>query len=209
MRRFIAAALLLAAFASPRKVEALQCANSEFFPSFWQRAANSGDVPVEQQSRDKEARATLELLERTPIVFRGRVASARYLSDLRKTNTPTSLIAFDHVEVLKGQLAATSRDRKAFIIREEWCDYRCTHGAASAQWPPGETFLVGAHPNEFPEPSKVMDFGRTRLIYKGRIDAVLGMCNSGRLEPLALEILNASDDEIVRLKHDYEPRRFN
>jgi hypothetical protein len=201
--------LLLGALVCPGKVEALECGTSAFFPSSWQRAANSGDVPPERQSRDKEARATLELLERTPIVFRGRVASARYLSDLRKTNTPTSLIAFDHVVVLKGRLAATSRDRKAFIIREQWCDYRCNHGAASAQWPPGETFLVGAHPNEFADPSKAMDFERKRVIYKGRIDAVLGMCDGGRLKPLALEVLNASDDEIVRLKHDYEPRRFN
>lgn len=204
MRSPIFALLLLGALICPKKVEALDCASAAFFPSSWQRTATSGDLPAEQQRRDAEARATLELLERTPIVFRGRVASARYLTDPRKTNT--SLIAFDHVEVLKGRLAATSADRKAFIIQEHWCDHRCDYSAAPKQWPPGEPVLVGAHLNEFADPSKAMDSERKRIIYKGRIDAVLGMCNGGRLKPIALEVLNASDDEIVRLKHDYQPR---
>src|ERR1700743_40038 len=185
MRRFIAAALLLAAFASPRKVEALSCA-SWHVPSLWQRAANSGDVPAEQQRRDIEARARLEHLEHIPIVFRGRVASARYLTDPPKTNS--SLIVFDHVEVLKDRLTATSRDRKVFIIEERWCDHRCDYGAAPTQWPLGETFLVGAYPNNFADPSKAMDTERKRVIYRGRIDATLGMCDGGHLPPIALEL---------------------
>jgi hypothetical protein len=88
-------------------------------------AADGVDASVEQQPHDAEARATLESLERTPIIFRGRFASARYLSDLRKTNVPTSLLIFDHVEVLKGRLPKTAADGKAFIIKEEWCDGSC------------------------------------------------------------------------------------
>ena len=210
MHRFITAPLLLAALALPAKVEALSC-GTWYVPSLWQRAANSGDVPAEQQRRDIEARARLEYLEHIPIVFRGRVASARYLIDPRKTNTPTSLIVFDHVEVLKGRLAATSRNRKAFIIQERWCDYRCDIGAATTQWPPGETFLVGAYLNNIniADPTKAVGPNRKRVIYRGRIDGVFGMCDGGRLPPIALELLNASDDEIVRLKRDYQLRRIN
>jgi hypothetical protein len=174
---------------------------------WWQRTAGSGDIPAEQQRRDIEARSTLERLQHTPIVFRGRVASARYLTDPRRTNS--ILIVFDHVEVLKGRLAATSRDRKAFIIQERWCDGGgCDYGAATTQWPPGDTLLVGAQPNVFADPSKAIDPGGKRIIYRGRIDAVVSMCDVGRLTPMTLELLNASDDEILRLKRDYEPRRL-
>jgi hypothetical protein len=33
------------------------------------------------------------------------------------------------------------------------------------------------------------------------------MCGVGPLTPAALELLNASDDEIARLKREYPPRR--
>lgn len=113
MRCLIAAFLLLSAIIYPETVERWIAPS----PSWWYRSVDGGEVPIEKQRHDAEARATLELLERTPIVFR--IASARYLSDLRKTNIPTSRIVFDHVEILKGRLSRASTDRKAFIIREE------------------------------------------------------------------------------------------
>jgi hypothetical protein len=203
MRGFIAALLLLGALVCPEKVEALDCG---WVPRQWYRAADGGEVSVEKERHDTEARATLELLERIPIVFRGRIASAGYLSDPRKTNTPASLLVFDHVEIFKGRLAKTSRDRKAFIIREEWCDGLC-RGRTAGLGSRGETVVVGAHPNHFVDPSKAVESVSKRLIYKGRIDAVLGMCRSGRLTPMALELLNAPEDEIVRLKREYLPLR--
>jgi hypothetical protein len=205
--RCIILALLLGALVFPKNTEALDCGTPlSYFPNSWQRTSNSDDVPVEEQRRGAEARATLERLERTPIIFRGRVASVRYLTDPRKTNTPTSLLAFDRVEVLKGRLITTSADRKAFILHEEWCDFRCSGRPVAMRWPPGKTFVVGADPNEFAEPSQAVDPLSKRLIYKGRIDAVVGMCRPGQLTPMALELWNASDDEIVRLKRDYQPR---
>jgi hypothetical protein len=206
MRCFIAAVFLLGALMCPRNLEALDCPSGPFYPGSWQRAIDGDDIPEESQRRDAEARATLELLERTPIVFRGRIGSARYLSDPRKTNTPTSLLVFDHVEVLKGRLPATSSDRKAFIIGAEWCDHSC-NGRTAMIVPRGETVVIAARPNRFADPSKAVDAITKRLIYKGRIDAVLGMCFGGPLPPMALEILNAPDDEIARLKREYLPRR--
>jgi hypothetical protein len=204
--RCIIVALLFGALVYPKNVEALDCGTTWALPGWWQRAANSGNVSAEQQRRDAESRATLDLLERTPIVFRGRVASVRYLTGLLKVDTAINMIAFDHVEVLKGRLAATSSDRKAFILEERWCDGSCSSGAAIAKWPLGETVLVGVHPDEF---EKAPQSFSKRLNYKGRIDAVLGMCQPGRLTPTALELLNASDDETTRLKRDYQPRRLN
>ena len=93
MRGFAAAALLVGALVCSREAEALDCD----VPGSWSYQAAEGiKTSEETQRQDREARAVLERLERTPIIFRGRLASARYLSDLRKTNTPYSLLIFDH-----------------------------------------------------------------------------------------------------------------
>lgn len=203
MRCLIAAALLVGAVVCSKEVQALDCGR----PAGWHyEAADGVDAPMEKLRHDAEARATLESLERTPIIFRGRFASARYLSDLRKTNVPTSLLIFDDVEILKGRLPRTSTDRKAFIIKEEWCDGSCI--GKERHWPQGDTVVIGARPNSFGDPSRAVDFASKRVVYKGRIDAVLGMCDrGGALSPMALELLNATDDEIARLKREYLPRR--
>jgi hypothetical protein len=206
MRCFIVAALLAGALVCPKHAEALDCGG----PGSWSfQAADGIETPAEKQLQDREARAVLERLERTPIIFRGRLASARYLSDLRKTNTPISLLVFDRVEVLKGRLPKTFADRRAFIIQAEWCDFRCSGRQAAQGWPRGNAVVVGAHPNKSDDPSKAMESGSKRVIYKGRIDAVLGMCSGGPLTPEALRLLNAPDDEIARLKREYPPRRRN
>jgi hypothetical protein len=195
--RCFAAALLIGALIFPGMVKALDCGGPS---ALWYQAADGVDTSVEQQRRDAQARALLERLERAPIIFRGRIASARYL---RKRNDPTSLIVFDHVEILKGRLPKVSMDRKAFIIQELWCDGGCSD-QLTQWWPLGETVVVAAYPNDFVGPSKAVKF--PRIIYKGRIDAVVGMCGPGRLWPAALELLN-NPDEIARLKREYLPRR--
>jgi hypothetical protein len=200
MRGFAAAALLVGALVCSREAEALDCD----VPGSWSYQAAEGiKTSEETQRQDREARAVLERLERTPIIFRGRLASARYLSDLRKTNTPYSLLIFDHVEVLRGRLPK-ALDRKAFIILADWCDFRC-HGPAAQGWPRGKAVVVGARPNNLVPPN-VVELSSKRVIYKGRIDAVVGVCSGGPLTPEALELLNAPDDEIARLKREYLPR---
>src|SRR4051812_41565651 len=103
MRRFTAAVLLVGALVCPKEAEALDCTPE---PASWMyEAADGVDTPAEQTHHDAEAGAALERLERTPIIFRGRIASARYLL---KTNGPVGLLAFDDVEILKGRLPRTS-----------------------------------------------------------------------------------------------------
>jgi hypothetical protein len=117
------------------------------------------------------------------------------------------LLVFDHVEILKGRLSKNSADRKAFIIKQEWCDHKCDARISAMAWPPGKTVVVGAYPNPFVDPSEAVESNSKRIIYKGRIDAVLGMCDYGQLTPLALKLLNAPDNEIAHLKREYLPRR--
>ena len=204
MRRFIAAALLFSAFVCPTEADALDC---PILGSHLFEAADGVEAPVERQRQDLEARAVLDRLERTPIIFRGRLASARYLSDPRKTNVPFSMLVFDHVEVWKGHLPRASVDRKAFIVLQEWCDGSCGDRPAAHWWPRGKSTVIGVHPNESADPSKVLDSENERVIYKGRVDAVMGMCGGGPLTSAALELLNASDEEVDRLKREYPPRR--
>ena len=198
MRCFVAAALLVGALVCTKPAKALDCAG----PVSWSfEAADGIETPADKQRQDREARAVLARVELAPIIFRGRLASARYLSDLRTTNIPFSLLVFDDVEVLKGRLPKTSNDRKAFIVQQEWCDHSCGDRQAAQWWPRDEAVVVGAHPNEFVDPSRAVDSESKQVIYKGRIDAVLGMCSGGPL--------TASEDEIARLKREYLPRRRN
>lgn len=204
MRRFIAAALLFGAFVCPTEADALDC---PILGSHLFQAAEGVEAPAERQRQDLEARAVLARLERTPIIFRGRLASARYLSDPRKTSTPFTMLVFDHVEVWKGRLPTASVDQKAFIVLQEWCDGSCGDRPAAHWWPRGKFTVVGADPNEAADPSEVLDSENKQVIYKGRVDAVMGMCGGGPLTPAALELLNASDEEVARLKREYPPRR--
>jgi hypothetical protein len=204
MRWFTAAVLLVGVIVCSTKADALDCTPG---PADWMYEAAEGvDTPVEQQRYDAEARAALERLERTPIIFRGRIASASYL---RKTKGAVGLLVFDDVEILKGSLPRTLADRRLFLLQELWCDGGCRDDL-TMRWPRGDTKVVAAYPNVYIGPSKAVEFprfGYPKFIYEGRIDAVLGLCSSGGLPPLALELLNAPDDEIARLKREYLPRR--
>lgn len=100
-------------------------------------------------------------------------------------------------------------DRKAYLIKEQWCDGNCYAERVAADWPVGETVVIGANQKDHRHPSRAMDPSSQRVVYKGRIDAVLGMCGGARLTPKALELLNAPDEEIARLKREYVPRRPN
>lgn len=176
--------------------------------SIWSRPADNEEVSPEQQRRDERDRFSVYRLEQAPIIFRGRIVSLRYLSDLRQTNVPLSLLVFDRVEILKGQLFTKSRDRRAFVIQSEWCDATCIgKGKGSPTlWPVGKTVVVAAHKNTFADPSKAGESFSGPIVYRGRIDAVVGACNPGPLDSREMELLN-NPDEMVRIKRETEARR--
>ncbi|MDH2351461.1 hypothetical protein QCM80_12375 [Bradyrhizobium sp. SSUT112] len=203
MRAIVLAFSFLGALVFPEKVEALDC---PLPPNIWSHPVDGDEISREQQLRDAEDRLNLYRLEHAPIIFRGRVASTRYLSDIRKTSIPISLLVFDHVEILKGGLFTTSKDRKAFVISEKWCEYSCIGKPSMVAWPPGKIVVMAAYPNDFADPSKAVEFNSRRVVYRGRIDAVLGMCAGGPLSDRAVEILN-NPGEMARLKREFAPRR--
>lgn len=191
--------LLVCAFAcaSPRHVEALSCAVAFFWQSF---ERTDGDADLETRRRDAERRASLANLERTPIVFRGRFAWARDLSDRRKTSEPLFLIGFKDIEVLRGEIPRSAHDRKALVVYYAWCDTRC--GPASRWWPRGPV-TVGVHP--FGGGAVREGMIGTKVVYRGRVDAVAGPCTPKQLTPLQEELLTAPAGEIARLKREYPP----
>src|SRR5260370_3673124 len=101
MNLLVAALLLIFvfAFACPESADALVCGGP-----YWRNFDRTdGNADPEKRRQDAEARAALARL--MPIIFRGRVAWGRDLADLTtRLESPLRLIAFEHVEVLSGEL---------------------------------------------------------------------------------------------------------
>ena len=173
-------------------------------------AARGGgiDGDPEKQRQDAEARAALANLR--PIVLRGRFAWARDLSDLRKNQMRVFLIALKDVEVLRGEMHRSAWDRQAFIVRYAWCDIRC--GSAAHSWRHGQEVSFGAHPfsgGPIRDTDDKDPFGTgKKVVYRGRVDAVMGACDPLGLTPLQEELLKAPADEIARLMREYPPHQI-
>jgi len=197
MRAPVAAIFLICFFVSacPERAAALDCATA----GWWNFDRSDGDP--QKQRQDAEARAALANLG--PIVFRGRFAWARYLSDIRKTNSPRVLIALRNVEVLQGEMPRSVRDRKAFVVYHGWCDSKCR---SIAQWrlPRGPT-TFSARPFDGGPVRDTNDDGTSggKIVYNGRVDAQSGACESMWLTPLQEQVVNAPADEIARLMREY------
>jgi len=96
------------------------------------------------------------------------------------------LIVLKDVEVLRREMHRSAWDRMAFIVRYAWCDTRC--GPASQWWPRGQTITVGVHPfnggvvrDTNPKDGMI---GK-KVVYNGRVDAAMGICDPLRLTPFA------------------------
>lgn len=205
MRTIILALTSINFLVCPEEASALDCASPSWV---WSRPADSDAISPEQRRRDQRDRFSVAALEQAPIVFRGRIVSARRLSDIRKTNVPLSLLVIDRVELLRGQLFTKARDRRAFVIRSEWCDGSCMGKGEGAPtpWPAGKTVVVAAYQNNFADPSKAVESSDGPVVYRGRIDAVLGACSLGPLDSRQLELLN-NPEEMARIKREAEARR--
>jgi hypothetical protein len=195
MRSLIAASLLVSAFACvfPQHAGALGHGCGQ--PHWRNYDRIDGDADPQQSRRDAEAAAALAGLR--PIIFRGRVAWTRVLSRGGPNRHPMSLVAFNDVEVLRGEMPRPAHDRRAFIVYYHWCNGSCE--LALQRWVRGQSFTLGAHPPDLP----VTDGEEKKFIYTGRADAQMYLCDPVLLTPLQWELLHAPADEIARLKRDY------
>jgi hypothetical protein len=197
VRPLIAAPLLIFVFAGlcPGDLEALDCG-----VAYWRNYDRvDGVADPAKRRQDAEARAALANLR--PIIFRGRVARARTLSGGVTDQLPLSLIIFEDVEVLRGEMPRSAHDRKAFIVHHGWCDGSPTScRPASRWWPRGQIFTVGVHPSPG---GPVTDTVGKRVVHKGRVDAEMRLCDPSSLTPLEWNVLNAPADEIARLMREY------
>ncbi|MGJ4931624.1 hypothetical protein ACQR1I_09115 [Bradyrhizobium sp. HKCCYLS2038] len=199
MRSLVFVILLIFLLACPSGADALDCAK----PRWWNFSRKDGDAQKRRQ--DAEAREALEYLG--PLVFRGRLASARNLSDA-KDNHPVLLIVLKDVEVLRSRMPRSAGDRKAFILYHEWCDVRCQPGPP--QWPVG-MITYNAHPFGGGPVRDTSRIGQTggKILYQGRVDAEIGVCDRMQLTPLQQQLLNAPAEEIARLIREYPYHAFS
>jgi hypothetical protein len=196
MRPLCSVVLLLCLFvvACLNNADALDCNTVHW----WNFDRIDGDL--QQRRSDAEARAALANMK--PIVFRGRIARVRELSNMGKT-TPIYLMVFRDVEILRGALPRSTHDGKMYLVSYEWCDGTCV--------PPSRllrreltTFIArpfGGGP--------VTD--QKKVVYTGRVDAEVDLCDQMYLTPLQERLLKAPADEIARLirEYPYHPSREN
>ena len=196
MRPFASVILLIGvlAVACPDTVSALDCAK----PYWWNYERLDGDP--QQRRLDAEARAALANMG--PMIFRGRFAWARDLSDVRKNQSAVFLISLKDVDVLQGEMPRSARDRRILLVYYAWCDTRCE--PASRWWPRGLT-TYSARPFKEGPVRDTKDDGSMggKVVYSGRVDAVTDACEGIRLTPLQQQLLNAPADEIARLIREY------
>jgi len=190
--RSIRSARVLAAVAIgwPITVQALDCG----LPIPASFDSINPNVDQTRKAADLEARVALDTL--SPIVFSGRLASVRHLSE---PDSGIELLQFRDVKVLKGVLARSRTDGIAMVAFDRWCDGGCAH--RPLEWASGAMLTIGVAPS----PDKVTSNGKT--LYRGRVDGQFGPCRGGPLSPLKLMMLTAPPEEIARLERDYPPRK--
>ncbi len=171
-------------------------------------ASVSDGTITEEKRKDLRLRVLIDALDDVDIVFRGRLASRRYLSDIYETYVPSILEVYDSVAVLKGAMPAAAKDGKVFLIREKICDGGCRLSALPEFENSSDERerVVLALNNTLTNPSEAKDRWSNRVVYSGRIDALLGPCDPHLINGPAVATLIAAPDEIERLRRAYPPR---
>ncbi len=171
-------------------------------------ASVSDGTITEEKRKDLRLRVLIDALDDVDIVFRGRLASRRYLSDIYETYVPSILEVYEGVTVLKGAMPAAAKDGKVFLIREKICDGGCRLSALpefEANTDERERVVLALN-NTLANPSEAKDRWSNRIVYSGRIDALLGPCDPHLINGPAAASLIAAPDEIERLRRTYPPR---
>ena len=171
-------------------------------------ASVSDGTITDEKRKDLRLRVLVDALDDVDIVFRGHLTSRRYLSDIYQTYVPLILEVYDHAVVLKGNMPATAKDGKVFLIREKVCDGGCRLRAfpeVADGANEGERVVLALN-NTLENPAEGKDRWSKEVVYRGRIDALLGPCDPYLINDAAAAALVTSPAEMERLRQAYPPR---
>jgi hypothetical protein len=165
---------------------------------------------TDEKRKELRLRVLVDALDDVDIVFRGRLTSRKYLSDIYQTYVPLILEVYDGAVVLKGSLPATLQDGKVFLIREKQCDGGCRLRAfpevADGIGEGERERVVLAMNNTLANPAEGRDRWTNQVVYRGRIDALLGPCDPYLINDAAAAALVSAPQEMARLRLAYPPR---
>ncbi len=161
--------------------------------------------------KELRLRVLVDALDDVDIVFRGRLMSRKYLSDIYQTYVPLILEVYDDAVVLKGSLPMTAKDGKVYLIREKMCDGGCRLNALPEVMDgTGEReHVVLALNNRLENPTEGRDRWSNQVVYRGRIDALLGPCEPYLINDSAAAELVVAPEEMERLRRAYPPRTID
>jgi hypothetical protein len=162
----------------------------------------------DETRKEVRLRVLIDALDDADIVFRGRLVSRRFLSDIYETYVPLILEVYDRATVLKGTMPSTATDGKVFLIREKLCDGGCRTGALPevTDGAGQRERVVLALNNTLENPAEGKDRWSNQVVYRGRIDALHGPCDPYLINDSAAAELMASPAEMDRLRRTYPPR---
>lgn len=171
--------------------------------------ASPADRTISDERRKEiRQRVLIDAIDDVDIVFRGRLMSRRYLSDISKTYIPLILEVYGRAEVLKGDMPSTRTDGKVFLIREKLCNGGCPLNTLPEVWDEeeGPERVVLALNNTLENPGEAKDRWSNTVVYTGRIDALLGPCDPHQINAGAVVALISAPREMERLKRAYPHR---
>lgn len=167
------------------------------------------DRSISDETRQEvRQRVLIDALDDADIVFRGRLSSRRYLSDVTATQVPLILEIYENAVVLKGRMPATEADGRVYLVRVKPCSGGCPLGALPEMdgATGGHELVMLAKNNTLANPSEARDWGSEELVYSGRIDALNAPCDPLQVNQSAALALITAPEEMERLKRAY-PRR--
>lgn len=166
------------------------------------------DPASEETRKELRLRVLIDALDDVDIAFRGRLTKRWYLSDVHETEVPAILEVYDGVTVLKGVMPPAANDGKVFLIREKVCDGGCWLNALPEVMDGHDEpeRVVLALKNTLDNPGEARDRRSKEIVYRGRIDALGGPCDSRQVNAAAAAWLLERPEQMERLRRAYPPR---
>jgi hypothetical protein len=163
---------------------------------------------TDERRKEARLRVLIDALDDVDIVFRGRLISRRYLSDVSQTFVPLILEVYGSAVMLKGDIPSAAKDGQVFLLREKLCNGGCALNTLPevVDDKDGRERVILALKNTLENPGEARDRWSNKAVYSGRIDALLGPCDPHQVNESSALALITSPDEMERLKRAYPHR---